>query len=354
MMENAVYKYLKKECYTEADGSDYTGDINKTKSGVQCANFEGTKGWNPSVPDETGFCRNNDNDTDTAWCYTKGDKKAAAYCDIGAPEKSCNDEVIKLRAKSYITEWKNDKELAIAAEALSAAEETAEAAEETAEAAATQHKDDLNAQKDQYIAKITDYTQLLDKVDPTLPKFKMFKIIKVPKINEHKLLIAKEKVTQKTAPDAEMAVKNLEDLEEKYTYIYDSKSSYIFKTIEDYATYKKEIGKKNSHIDYYINKEFLKAELAKKAANKTEAEIAKEIAEEKIAEEEKEKKEKEEIKEITLYVGCVMIGIPVLIMIVFMATKIRISPTYLKIIGTVVWILLGAMMLLISKSNYIL
>ncbi|XP_034324268.2 uncharacterized protein [Magallana gigas] len=73
---------VSEDCVKTADGSDYTGTWNKTKSGKTC------QAWSSQTPHKHGFtslpnnyCRNPDGEPH-AWCYTTDTNTRWEFCDI--------------------------------------------------------------------------------------------------------------------------------------------------------------------------------------------------------------------------------------------------------------------------------
>ncbi|XP_006824570.2 putative apolipoprotein(a)-like protein 2 [Saccoglossus kowalevskii] len=86
------------ECYEKADGSDYRGFINITKSGLTCAAWTvQTPHYHSRTPKnfpnaglgEHNYCRNPDRDV-AVWCYTTKRDMRLEYCDVGLPRKTCS------------------------------------------------------------------------------------------------------------------------------------------------------------------------------------------------------------------------------------------------------------------------
>ncbi|XP_077862163.1 apolipoprotein(a)-like [Saccoglossus kowalevskii] len=86
------------ECYEEADGSDYRGVVNMTRSGEDCAEWtDQTHHQHSRTPDnypnaglgDHNYCRNPDGDV-LVWCYTNNLNRRWDYCDIGDPREDCS------------------------------------------------------------------------------------------------------------------------------------------------------------------------------------------------------------------------------------------------------------------------
>lgn len=79
-MKNIYFLFV--DCVKTADGSDYAGTWNKTKSGKSC------QAWSSQKPHKHGFthlpknhCRNPDGEPHT-WCYTTDPKTRWEFCDL--------------------------------------------------------------------------------------------------------------------------------------------------------------------------------------------------------------------------------------------------------------------------------
>ena len=81
------------ECYNEADGSDYRGNVSATRSGLPCQLW--SHQWPHAhtyavskFPDAGlgghNFCRNPDGDPDGPWCFTMAEARWE-YCDVIEP-----------------------------------------------------------------------------------------------------------------------------------------------------------------------------------------------------------------------------------------------------------------------------
>ena len=104
---NVQGKFLKDvECFTDAQGADYRGNVAKTVEGLACLSWAVKKkngggdatAWPAEKRNGVGnhnYCRNPDSEH-SPWCYTvvKGDSKVGRgglwnFCDVGSPAKSC-------------------------------------------------------------------------------------------------------------------------------------------------------------------------------------------------------------------------------------------------------------------------
>ena len=88
------------ECYTDGElGTDYRGYVSVTVTGNTC------QMWTAQSPvkhsrtlsnypnkglGEHNYCRNPDNESGGAWCYTTNPDYRWQYCDIGGARPSCS------------------------------------------------------------------------------------------------------------------------------------------------------------------------------------------------------------------------------------------------------------------------
>ncbi|KAJ1620268.1 Kringle-like protein [Pavlovales sp. CCMP2436] len=92
------------ECYGEADGKDYRGTKNTTKSGKEC------QAWDAQFPQQHtrthlnypdgglgghNRCRNADGET-APWCYTVDAEIRYEMCDVGQPWQHCKQNEVPL------------------------------------------------------------------------------------------------------------------------------------------------------------------------------------------------------------------------------------------------------------------
>ncbi|XP_065945128.1 plasminogen-like [Magallana gigas] len=101
---NGIKRHLS-DCVKKADGSDYTGTINKTKSGKTC------QAWSSQTPHEhrfsslpNNYCRNPDGEPG-AWCYTTDPNSRWEFCEISqckTPAPGEADEcLLELKGQIY-------------------------------------------------------------------------------------------------------------------------------------------------------------------------------------------------------------------------------------------------------------
>ncbi|XP_072050141.1 uncharacterized protein [Amphiura filiformis] len=95
------------ECYTDAKAIDYRGFKSTTERGKTCQRWTARNPHDPSYtvqefPDHLGnhnYCRNM-GDADKAWCYTTDPAIRWDFCDVGSPQRSCNNQVIAPQGNS--------------------------------------------------------------------------------------------------------------------------------------------------------------------------------------------------------------------------------------------------------------
>jgi len=77
-------KSTSRDCIASEDGSNYQGEVSKTKSGLKCQK------WSKQTPhkhdyyrnEEGNYCRNPNSSGKKPWCYTADPDKRWEYCDI--------------------------------------------------------------------------------------------------------------------------------------------------------------------------------------------------------------------------------------------------------------------------------
>ncbi|XP_070543788.1 zinc metalloproteinase nas-6-like [Ptychodera flava] len=94
------------ECYIDTMARDYRGEVSKTKDGKTCQNwFSLSPHQHPYTGQQNdelrlanlglgnhNWCRNPDDDSEGAWCFTTDPDVRYGYCDIGSTEENCAAE----------------------------------------------------------------------------------------------------------------------------------------------------------------------------------------------------------------------------------------------------------------------
>ena len=80
------------ECYRDPKGVDYQGHVSITSTGKICQKWSSDTPHKHSNTDlgDHNFCRNSNDTKAGPWCYTTDPGTPWEYCDVAAPNKTCN------------------------------------------------------------------------------------------------------------------------------------------------------------------------------------------------------------------------------------------------------------------------
>eukprot|EP00302_Diacronema_sp_CCMP2436_P010630 CAMPEP_0179907934 /NCGR_PEP_ID=MMETSP0982-20121206/44237_1 /TAXON_ID=483367 /ORGANISM="non described non described, Strain CCMP 2436" /LENGTH=958 /DNA_ID=CAMNT_0021808931 /DNA_START=29 /DNA_END=2906 /DNA_ORIENTATION=+ len=93
------------DCYTQADGSDYVGQVRRTAGGKYCQRWDETYPHNHEYTSATypqsdlgahNYCRNPDGEH-SPWCFTTDAEEEWDFCDVPAPSHTCAGNKVPVR-----------------------------------------------------------------------------------------------------------------------------------------------------------------------------------------------------------------------------------------------------------------